>query len=247
MPRFFVTPAALDADTVCLSGEDARHISLSLRMAVGDTLTLSDGEGREAVCRLDTLSPDAVTATVLSRHTGVGEMPISVILYQALPKGDKLETIVQKATELGAAAVYPFESSRCITRVRAERTARQTARLQRIADEAAGQCGRARLLRVSEPGSFAAALADARGRCDAVLFCYEDERARTLRGALEELYTRGIRTLGLFVGAEGGFSPEEAAAAREAGFLSVGLGPRILRCETAPLCALSCISFVFEL
>ncbi len=247
MPRFFVTPAALDADTVCLGGEDARHISLSLRMAAGDTLTLSDGEGREALCRLDALSPDAVTATVLSRQTGMGEMPISVILYQALPKGDKLEVIVQKATELGAAAVCPFESSRCITRVRAERSARQTARLQKIADEAAGQCGRSRLLRVCEPVGFAAALADARAHCDAVLFCYENEQGRTLREALSEFSARRIQRLGLFVGAEGGFSPEEAAAAREAGFLSVGLGPRILRCETAPLCALSCISFVFEL
>ena len=247
MPRFFVSPQEFTSDTLTLSGEAARHISLSLRMAVGDALTVSDGQGNEADCRLTSLSPDRVQAEVLSRHTGVGEMPISVILYQALPKGDKLETIVQKATELGAARICPFESSRSIARIRPDRTARQTARLQKIAEEAAGQCGRARLPVVTAPTGYADAVADAASRCDAVLFCYENEHRTTLRATLEELRARGIGTLGLFVGAEGGFSPEEVATAAESGFLSVTLGGRVLRCETAPLAALACISYAFEM
>lgn len=246
MPRFFVSPAALAADPVVLEGEDCRHIALSLRMAVGDTVTLSDGEGEECLCRLTLITPTRVEAEVTERRAGAGELPVTVRLYQGNPKGDKLELIVQKAVELGAAAIIPFESSRCVARVRAERAEKQSARLSRIAQEAAGQCGRARLPSVSLPLSFREALREAAETCDTVLFCYEEERGQTLRGALKEAAAAGARSIALFVGSEGGFSPEEAEQARAAGALSVSLGRRILRCETAPLYALSCIGYEYE-
>ena len=247
MPRFFVDPCALSADTVTLVGEDHRHISLSLRMAVGDTVTLSDGEGREATCRLSRITPDLTEAEVIGRAEGKGELPVSVLLYQALPKGEKLELIVQKAVELGACEILPFESSRCITRIRAERSAKQTDRLCRVAREAAGQCGRSRLPRVSEPLSFAAALSDAAARADLLLLCYEGESEQSLRPVLEQAKKNGVSRIALLVGSEGGFSPEEAAAAVAAGAVSVTLGARILRCETAPIFALSCIGYAYEL
>lgn len=246
MPRFFVSPAAMAGDTVMIEGEDCRHIALSLRMAVGDTVTLSDGQGQEALCRLTAITPTHVEAAVLSRGAGQGELPIEVYLYQGNPKGDKLELIVQKAVELGACAVIPFESSRCVARIKAERAEKQTARMQRIANEAAGQCGRARLLQVLPPLSYADALRDAAARCDATLLCYEDEKTTTLRAALGRLREAQCRRIGLFVGSEGGFSPEEAAAAQAQGAVSVSLGRRILRCETAPLYALSCIGYTYE-
>ncbi|MBQ8174077.1 MAG: 16S rRNA (uracil(1498)-N(3))-methyltransferase [Clostridia bacterium] len=247
MPRFFVSPEALAEDTVTLTGEDCRHIALSLRMAVGDTVTLSDGEGREALCRLCRITTDCVEVEVLSRAEGNGELPVSVFLYQGMPKGDKLELIVQKAVELGAAEILPFESCRCVTRIRAERTAKQTERLSRVAREAAGQCGRSRLPAVREPLSFSAALADARARADLLLFCYEAEQEKSLKKTLEQAKAQGIARIALFVGSEGGFSPEEAAAAVAAGAVSVTLGTRILRCETAPMFALSCIVYTYEL
>lgn len=247
MPRFFVSPAALAKDTVCLVGEDYRHVALSLRMAVGDTVTLSDGEGKEALCRLSRITSDTAEATVLSRREGGGELPVRVSLYQALPKGDKLELIVQKATELGACEILPFESSRCITRVRAERVGKQTERLSRVATEAAGQCGRSRLPRVCEPTSFREALAHAREHAELILFCYEAEEESGLRDVLEDAKKRGVSRIALFVGSEGGFSPEEVAEAKAAGARSVSLGTRILRCETAPLFALSCIAYTYEL
>ena len=247
MPRFFVSPEALASDTVTLTGEDHRHLSLSLRMAVGDTVTLSDGEGREALCRLTRITPELTEAAVLSRAEGKGELPVSVFLYQGMPKGEKLELIVQKATELGAAEILPFESSRCVTRVRAERVGRQTERLSRVAREAAGQCGRSRLPVVREPLSFDAALADAAKRAERILFCYEEEGENGLKKALEEAKAEGISRLALFVGSEGGFSQKEAEAAVAAGAVSVSLGARILRCETAPLYALSCIGYTYEL
>lgn len=273
MPRFFVPPADLDADTVTLRGDNARHIAYALRMAAGDTVTLCDGAGRAAVYRLARFAGDTVTAERLPDAVPDGELPLAVTLYMGMPKGDKLELVVQKAVELGAAAIVPFVGERSVVRPRAERAERQTERLSRIAQEAAGQCGRAVLPRVGAPLSFAAALADAKRRGAQLLLCYEDEHALSLRRALEVLRAAwaadGARAgqaegggspcagrpegetgarpaIALFVGAEGGISPAEVAAFRAAGGQTVTLGPRILRCETAPLAALACVGFVFE-
>lgn len=247
MPRFFVSPADMAGDTVTITGDDHRHIAYALRMAVGDTVTVCDGEGQECTCRLTRITPDTTEAEVLDCRPGAGELPVSVRLYQGNPKGDKLELIVQKATELGAAAILPFESSRCITRVKPERADKQTARLSRIAREAAGQCGRARLPLVSPPLSFRAALEDAQRNADLILFCYEGEEERSLRAAIEGARAADARRIAVFVGSEGGFSPEEAVAARAAGALPVSLGARILRCETAPIFALACLAYAYEL
>lgn len=246
MPRFFISPAAMAGDRIVIEGEDCRHIALSLRMAVGDGVTVSDGCGNECVCRLSLITPTRVEAEVLDRRTGEGELPVAVQLYQGNPKGDKLELIVQKAVELGACAIIPFESSRCVARIKPDRVEKQIARLSRIAAEAAGQCGRAALPEVGRPLSFAAALERAKKENDLLLLCYENEKGKTLRAALREAKTVGVRRVALFVGSEGGFSPEEADAAVAAGAVSVSLGHRILRCETAPLYALSCMGYDFE-
>lgn len=268
MPRFFVPPADFGDDTVTLTGDNARHIAYALRMAAGDTVTLCDGAGRAAVYRLARFAGDTVTAErlpdAIPDAIPDGELPLAVTLYMGMPKGDKLELVVQKAVELGAAAIVPFVGERSVVRPRAERAERQTERLSRIAQEAAGQCGRAVLPRVGAPLSFAAALADAKGRGAQLLLCYEDEHALSLRRALEALRATWVAdgqntpetaaradggarpAIALFVGAEGGISPAEVAAFRAAGGQTVTLGPRILRCETAPLAALACVGFVFE-
>lgn len=264
MPRFFVPPADFGADTVTLRGDNARHIAYALRMAAGDTVTLCDGAGRAAVYRLARFAGDTVTAERLPDAVPDGELPLAVTLYMGMPKGDKLELVVQKAVELGAAAIVPFVGERSVVRPRAERAERQTERLSRIAQEAAGQCGRAVLPRVGAPLPFAAALADAKRRGAQLLLCYEDEHALSLRRALEALRAAWVAdgqnapetaaradggarpAIALFVGAEGGISPAEVAAFRAAGGQTVTLGPRILRCETAPLAALACVGFVFE-
>lgn len=245
MPRFFLTDGSLTSDVreVTLTGEDARHISLSLRMAAGEEITLSDGAGAEYLCRLSSLSPTAVTAEVVSSRRGEAEPPFPIHVYMAYPKGDKLELVIEKAVELGAATVTPFLSSRCVRRPAAEKTARLTERYERIARAAAGQCGRALLPRVFEPLGFEAMLREATAR-GPVLFCYEGEGTRAIPAVLSALKTPPA--LSVVIGAEGGFSPEEAAAAVAAGCYPTGLGRRILRCETAPLVALSCIGFFYE-
>ena len=232
MPRFFVTDGSLSpsAREVTLSGEDARHISLSLRMAAGEELTLSDGEGNDYLCRLQALTPTAVAAEVLSCRRGEAEPPFPIYVYMAYPKGDKLETVIQKAVELGASRIVPFVSERCVKLPKADRADAKQKRLSRIAEEAAKQCGRSRLPTVGEPLSFADMLREG-AKAPLALFCYEGERAQSLRAVLSGLPCPS--EVSVVIGSEGGFSEAEARAAREAGFLSVHLGARILRTEYA--------------
>lgn len=246
MPRFFSDMLAPVGECFPLTGEDARHIALSLRMHTGDEITVSDGEGNDALCTLEEIAPTAVLCRVLSVAPSESELPVEVRLYQGCPKGDKLELIVQKATELGVSAIIPFVSRRCVSRPKAEKHDRMTERLARIAREAAGQSGRGKLPTVCAPLSFSAALADA-ASCDRILFCYEDEKTLSLRTVLEEAREAGVGSIAVFVGSEGGFASEEAEEAKKAGALSVSLGRRILRAETAPLFALAAVGYAFEM
>ena len=242
MPRFFLDRGQIGESSLVLRGDDAHHISYSLRMAVGDEITVCDGEGTEYLCSLSAFNGDTVTASILSRRVGKTESPVHIRLYMAYPKGDKLETVVQKAVELGASHILPFESERCVKRPHAEKAEKQTARLARIATEAAKQCGRSRLPSVSTPISFSDVLRD---DAELRIFCYEGEGAKSLRALLEGMVMP--KTVSVVIGSEGGFSPAEAAAAKEAGFLLANLGPRILRCETAPEFALTALCYRWEL
>jgi 16S rRNA (uracil1498-N3)-methyltransferase len=212
-------------------------------MAVGEEITVCTDAGKELFCRLSRIRDDEVTAEILSERESASEMPLSVTLYMAYPKGDKLETVVQKAVELGAARIVPFLSERCIRRPKPEKLQAERERLSRIAGEAAKQCGRGLLPEVLLPLSFDEMLRAA--TADSVaLFCYEGEGTRPISRLLEgQRFSR----LSVIVGSEGGFSDGEAEAARAAGCKMTGLGPRILRCETAPLYALSAISVLLEL
>ena len=244
MPRFFVDPDAVSDGKITVSGDDAYHIARSLRMAVGDSVTVCDGEGNEYNCTLTRIRDEECECEILASGRAKAEPPIKITLYMAYPKGDKLETVVQKAVELGAYRIAPFESSRCVKRPKAEKAQKQTERLQRIAKEAAKQCGRGLLPTVAEPLTFSAMLKEAK-EFDLALFCYEGEQALSLKAAVAE--KNDVKDVCVIVGCEGGFSDEEAFLCREAGLKSVTLGPRILRCETAPSYVLSSLSFFFEL
>ncbi len=248
MPRFFVDASAITDGVVTLTGEDAHHIAFSLRRAPGDHVTLCD---RTMVydCELVAFTEDSVKARVLDSHPVDSEPPFEAHLYQALPKGDKLDTVIQKAVECGVFAVTPFESSRCIVRAKPESEARKTERRARIAAEAAKQCGRGILPAVYPTVDFATVLDHAAG-ADLVLFCYEGEGTMPLPQALVRMGDDPTRTsprIAIIVGSEGGFSPEEAEAARARGFTLTGLGPRILRTETAAGFVLSCLVYALEL
>ena len=244
MPRFFTSKDAVKDGIITVKGGDAFHIARSLRMAVGDEITVCDGEGAEYFCRLTHLRDDECLCKIETSRAALTEMGVDVTLFMAYPKGDKLETVVQKAVELGARRIVPFESSRCIKRPKADKAEKTVERLNRIAHEAAKQCGRARLPEVSAPVSFSEMIKMAT-QSQAAIFCYEAETETTLKSVFEEI--TDISSIAVVIGCEGGFSQEEAKACIDAGMKSVSLGRRILRCETAPVYFLSAISYRFEL
>lgn len=244
MPKFFVDKERINEDIITITEPDARHIARSLRMAVGDEVTISDGEGCDYKCRLTHIRDEECTATVIEKCVSLAEPPVRITLFMAMPKGDKLETVVQKAVELGAAAIVPFESERCIKRPSADKLDKLAARLTRIAAEAAKQCGRATLPTVAPMVRFDDVVA-AIGAFDLSIFCYEGEREKSLRDVLGS--TPAPRTISVIVGSEGGFSPSEAERLVSSGATSVTLGHRILRCETAPDYVLSALSYHYEL
>lgn len=252
MPRFFVPNHQICDSVVTITGDDAHHIARSLRMAVGERITVCDMQSSEYECELLHFEDDrVVTARVLQKKPLENESPLVIILYQALPKGDKLDMIIQKAVECGASRIVPFESENCVVRVKQDAEERKTERRNRIAAEAAKQCGRGILPTVEATLSFNAMLSQASG-ADLVLFCYEGQSARSLRELLAEyratVFTPDRKqTVAIVIGSEGGFSPNEAEMAQKYGCRIANLGPRILRTETASCFVLSSLAYEFEL
>lgn len=224
-------------DTVVITGEDARHIAKSLRMSAGETLTLCDGVGNEAQGVIVSLSSDAVSVRLGAANLSAAEPQTHISLYLAMPKGDKLELVVQKAVELGAAEIVLLLTSRCISRPKGSDTEKKVQRLQKIANEAAKQCGRGKIPQVRGILTFSQTLCEMQ-QFDCSFTLYEGNCA-PLRSLLPE---KGSR-IALLVGSEGGFSPEEVLEAQTSGVLATSLGKRILRCETAPIAALAAVMF----
>ena len=249
MPRFFADAENITSDTVILTGDDAHHLSRSLRMAAGEQITVCDGKGTDLLCELSAFLPDRVEARILERTPSKTEPPYRAMLYQALPKGDKFDSIIQKAVECGVWSITPFESERCVVRLREEDQVKKTARRNRIALEAAKQCGRGIVPRVENGVSFREALQQA-STADLALFCYEGEKNRSLASVLQSAPVlageKDAPVISVVIGSEGGFSEAEAKEAVDAGLIPVGLGPRILRTETASSFVLACLSFAIE-
>ena len=246
MPRFFIRQKQIDENKITLFGDDAHHIARSLRMAVGDTVTVCDMQGNEYDCEIESFDDDKqVFLNVRSVKAPENEPPLRIRLFQALPKGDKLDTIIQKAVECGASEIIPFESERCVVRVKPEAEARKTERRQRIAEEAAKQCGRSFLPVVRPTVSFSDMIRLAK-EDDVCLFCYEGDGTEPLGAILKRELSDG-KAVSVIIGSEGGFSMKEAQQIRESGALSAGLGKRRLRTETASGFVLACLVYATEL
>ncbi len=235
MVRFFVTPQELTLDEPVLTGENAAHARV-LRLKPGEQLLLCDGEGMEAVC---SVADGDFRLQVHEVRPSSSEASVRASVYMALPKADKLEHVIQKATELGACEIVTFPAERCVSRPDEKSLKKKLERWQKIAASAAEQCGRGILPQVIVLGSYQEALRRASGADISIIF-YENEHATTLHYALQE---RSYRTISLLSGPEGGFEAGEIEKAREAGLRVCTLGSRILRCETAPLCALSAVMY----
>ena len=236
MARFFVEPAELTADQILLTGENAQHAKV-LRLKAGEQVLVCDGQGMECVCRVAEVTPQEVAVEVLETRPSVTEARVKASVYMAFPKADKLEHVIQKATELGAYEIVAFPSGR--SKPDDKSLKKKLERWQKIAASAAEQSGRGRIPEVVVLGSFQEALKRA-AQADKALMFYENEQATTLKMALE---TGSYETVSLLTGPEGGLEEKEVEQARAAGLQVCTLGSRILRCETAPLCALSAVMY----
>ncbi len=238
MVRFFVDPQELNEKFVTLTGENAQHAKV-LRLKVGEEILVCDGAGTEALCQIVGAAGGEWSLSVKTVRELVTEPAVQVSVYMAFPKADKLEHVIQKATELGAFEIVAFPSARCVSKPDEKSLKKKLERWQKIAASAAEQSGRGRIPQVRVLSSFKEALAEASGADKALLF-YENEHAVTLKMALT---SSPYKTVSLMTGPEGGLEEKEVQQAREAGLQVCTLGKRILRCETAPLCALSAVMY----
>lgn len=232
MPRFFVPAPLTVGGSTQLEGGDARHIGGALRMTPGEKLTLCDGAGTDYTCTLTAVDRDTVTLTVDSACPTAAEPSLAVTLYMGLPKSDKMEWIIQKTVELGVCRIVPVATSRSVVRLDGKDAAKKQTRWQKIAAEAAGQSGRGIIPTVEMPLTWKQALP--RLAAENTLLCYEGGGA-----PIGQLVTPADTALSLVVGPEGGFDPAEVEAVTAGGGRIATLGPRIMRCETAPIAALA--------
>lgn len=233
MPRFFID--YVPEEQVLLTGENAAHISRSLRMRPGEKLTLCDSIGTDYLCEIERITAEGVSLRVLRFCISVTEPTVKVTVCQGLPKADKMDGIVQKSVEMGAVRVLPVMTARCISRPDAKTAEKKTARWQKIAQEAAKQSGRGIVPEVPAPVPFRQAVEQAAREGEIVLF-YEGGGQ-----GITELVTGETKRLAVFIGPEGGFEQAEVDFALECGGRVGTLGPRILRTETAPVAALAAI------
>ena len=238
MVRFFVAPETLASDRPMLEGENWKHAKV-LRLRQGEHLLLCDGQELECLCQVEGIGEQSLALSVLERRKSDREAAVRVSVYMAFSKGDKLEHVIHKATELGAYEIVAFPSARCVSRPDEKSLKKKLERWQKIAASASEQSGRGRIPAVIVLSSFQQALERA-AKADRALIFYENEHAVTLKMALSEA---PYQTVSLLTGPEGGLEEREIAQARRAGLQVCTLGRRILRCETAPLCALSAVMY----
>jgi len=242
MRRFFVEPELLQTRTGLISGELYRHMATVLRLGVGDAIRLADGNGNEAVATIVAVEKEGLRVEIEPTQAALpaAAMP-PITIYQGLPKGEKIDLILQKCTELGVARIVPFMASRSVTRLEGERLDKRVSRWQRIVMEAARQSGRDSVPEVGFGASIDEILQQ--GGEGLRLMLWEDEKEQGLRSLLATTPRPGA--IAVIIGPEGGLSAAEAAKAVAAGYLPVTLGKRILRTETAGLAVVSILQYMW--
>ena len=240
MDWFFTDVGLKEGDTHLITGEDAAHITKSLRMSVGETVTLCDRDKNMHLCLIERITGSQVQVRVSSAEECDHEPDVFLTLYFALTKGDKPETVIQKSVELGASRIVPVLTERCISRPDSKAADKKTARYQKIALQAAMQSRRGIIPEVSGLTSLSAAAEEAAGSDLTILF-YEGGGQ-----PLRDIITTDCKSISVFIGPEGGFTEEEINLAEEKGIVPISLGRRILRTETAGLTILSILMYELE-
>ncbi len=237
--RFFVEPEQFDRENPVIYGSDVNHISRVLRLRPGDQIEILDGNGRAAIAGIETINKQEVILKIIEEFNPGGEPPLEVTLVQGLSKGEKMDLIVQKATELGASAIIPAICHRSVARLDGDKSYRKQERWQRVAMEAAKQCRRSIIPKVHMPQSLAQVLSGIPQEPTAIM-PWEGEKKNTLEHVLSGEKTDNLY---IFIGPEGGFEPFEVEHAVNKGVSTVTLGRRILRTETAGLACLAIVMF----
>ncbi len=245
MNRFFVDIDGRDVGTdINITGGDVNHIKNVLRLRIGEHVVVSDGRGRDYTCRIAQIGTDVVICNIEDINDNFAELPVEVTLFQGYPKSDKMDLIVQKMVELGVHRIVPVFTARTIVKLDQKKAAKKTDRYRTIAESAAKQSGRGIIPEIAEPVSFVEALELAK-ELDMNIIPYEEaegmEQARRIISGI-----RGHRSLGVFIGPEGGFAREEVEQAQAIGAECITLGHRILRTETAGLAVMSIIMFQLD-
>ncbi|MEW9667346.1 16S rRNA (uracil(1498)-N(3))-methyltransferase [Ammoniphilus sp. 3BR4] len=245
MQRYFVAQQNVSAEReqVVIVGDDVTHIARVMRSSVGDELICCDEQGACYLCKIEQIEKEEILCRMVEKLSLDRELPIRVTVAQGLPKGDKMEWVIQKGTELGAGAFVPFTSSRTVVQLDAKKEQKRLERWSKIAKEAAEQAHR-QFVPAIEPVHSWKQLLQLSKDYDLALLAYENEQTKTLHEALAAFDTTS--SILMVIGPEGGFSETEVKEAMQFGFLPVMLGKRILRTETAALYGLSCLSYYYE-
>lgn len=230
MPKFFVSPDKVNDGIITIDTKDVGHIKRVLRLGEGDIITVCDSTGTDYNAKISKINENAVLCDVISSHKNSSEPNIEVTIYQALPKASKMEYIIQKNTELGVARIVPCSLSRCVVKLDGADGEKKRARWQKIAAEAAKQCGRGQIPEIA-PIHTLPEVIEQMHQADLCFIPYECEKTNSLKKILQN--SKNAIKICYLIGPEGGFAPEEISAAAEAGIPSITLGPRILRTETA--------------
>ncbi|WP_216830067.1 16S rRNA (uracil(1498)-N(3))-methyltransferase [Alkalihalobacterium elongatum] len=248
MQRYFVAKEQMNDHMVLIHGEDVKHITRVMRMSEGDQIICSNNLDRVCLCEIDRFEDDQVVALIVEDLPNESELPVNITIAQALPKGDKLDYVIQKGTELGAAQFIPVQGERSIVKWDGKKAGKRIERLSKIAKEAAEQSHRSRIPEIESLHTLEQLIVR-KSEFNHLLFAYEEEGKMGNHKQLADTFTQAREgdSLLFIVGPEGGFSESEAVKLKDAGFIPTSLGPRILRAETAPLYILSAVSYYFEL
>lgn len=244
MYQFFVEDTQVSASAVTIEGSDVNHIKNVLRMKCGEKVRISTQSGKNYYCELTEITENIVQADILEEIAEGTELPNKIYLFQGLPKADKMELVIQKAVELGAYEIIPVAMKNCVVKLDDKKAENKVRRWQEIAKSAAKQSKRSLIPKVRVPLTYQQAVEMAK-KLQAVFVPYENERGMAATKEAVERLTLG-QSIGVFIGPEGGFSPEEIALAKDENMQLISLGKRILRTETAGLATLAILAYHLE-
>ena len=243
MPKFFIDKNDIKNDKITITGGDATHIAKVLRTEVGEILTLCDGEGTDFKAKVTVCSKDGVSLDILESYACLSEPGVSVTIFQGLPKQGKMDYIIEKCTELGVTRIVPVATSRSVVKINDKKSEeKKLERWRKIAAESVKQCGRGKIPEVTDVMTVKEAI-DFSKTLDLTIAAYECEKETSIKSALS---SQSVKSVGIFIGPEGGLDDAEVKLFLDANIKTVTLGKRILRTETAGHTVLTAVMYEFN-